>query len=81
MSSSFLSGPQWTVLDLLHAHRVLYSVLCTCQQNLFAIRTNFVSSVRKSARTWQGSALRVLVCYIQNKKDNNKCHCPFYGGR
>ena len=39
------------VLDLLHAHRVSLSTLRVCSLNLFAIRTNFVSSVRKSART------------------------------
>jgi len=40
-----------------------------------------INAVRKSART-PDKALPcgVLVCYIQNKKDNNKCHCPFYGG-
>lgn len=41
-------GEGGIVLYLLHAHRVLFTVLCTCQQNLFAIRN---SSVRKYART------------------------------
>ena len=50
------------VLNLLCAHRVLFSVLRTCQQNLFAFRTNFVSSVRKSAQTPEVTpSLRVLV--------------------
>ena len=54
-------GQRWIVLDLLHAHRVAFSVLCTCQRHLFAIRTNFVSSVRKSARTRPSSAWLVLI--------------------
>ena len=37
------------VLDLLHAHRVSPIVRCTSRLNLFAIRTCFTPSVRKSA--------------------------------
>ena len=43
--------PKSAVLDLLHAHRVSPEGLRLSRLNLFAIPTNFVSSVRKSART------------------------------
>ena len=37
------------VLYLLHAHRVSHRLLCNNMLNLFAIRTHYVPSVRKSA--------------------------------
>ena len=37
------------VLYLLHAHRVSHKLLCNNMLNLFAIRTHYVPSVRKSA--------------------------------
>ena len=45
----FLWAGNGIVLDLLHAHRVSFSVLCTCQLHLFAIRTNSLHSCRSYA--------------------------------
>ena len=45
------------VLDLLHAHRVLFSVLRTCQQNLFAIRHKCRAQIRSNST----KCLRILV--------------------
>ena len=42
------------VLDLLHAHRVSPKLLRNKRLNLFAIRTRFTPSVRKSALPWRG---------------------------
>ena len=54
------SSEKWAggeiVLDFLHAHRVLFSVLRTCQQNLFAIRI-LLRSIRTQIRSNPDKAL------------------------
>ena len=47
------------VLDLLHAHRVSHKLLRNNMLNLFAIRTRFAPSVRKSALPTRGEGTSI----------------------
>ncbi|MBP3491449.1 type II secretion system protein, partial [bacterium] len=56
------------VLDLLHAHRVSPKLLRNKRLNLFAIRTRFTPSVRKSALPWRGDKVTFPLPLGEGKK-------------
>ena len=67
LSSPVLAPSPYPVLDLLHAHRVSHKLLRNNMLNLFAIRTRFAPSVRKSALpTWGEGISFVTEGYVRS---------------
>ena len=62
------------VLDLLHAHRVSHKLLRNNMLNLFAIRTHFVPSVRKSALPQRGEG--IITHLLRNLKNTDRIIFP-----
>ena len=48
-ASFYYGAGSGIVLDFLHAHRVSFSVLCTCQLHLFAIRHKCRTEIRSNS--------------------------------
>ena len=71
------------VLDLLHAHRVPFSVFRTCQRHLFAIWTNSLCSCRPSANPLEPPSTVLIHRPQKNiKKDPlRRSFLIFWGGR